>query len=52
MRYPAYLVKLLRIKARHELGEDHKTRGTIIQELRDKIEHWEPTPEDEGLTFS
>ena len=39
-------------KARCELGEDPKTRGTIIQELRDKIEHWEPSPEDEGLTFS
>ena len=39
-------------KARRELGEDPKTRGTIIQELRDKIEHWEPSPEDEGLTFS
>jgi len=39
-------------KARRELGEDPKTRGAIIQELRDKIEHWEPSPEDEGLTFS
>ena len=38
-------------KARRELGEDPETRAAIIQELRDKIEQWEPTPEEEGLTF-
>jgi len=39
-------------KAQWELGEDPKTRGAVIQELRDKIEQWEPSPEEEGLTFS
>ena len=38
-------------KARRELGEDRKTRGAIIQEFRDKLEHWEPSPEDEGLCY-
>ena len=38
-------------KARRELGEDPETRAAIIQEFRDKIEQWEPTPEEEGLTF-
>ena len=38
-------------KARRELGEDPETRAAIIQELRDKIEQWEPSPEEEGLTF-
>ena len=39
-------------KARRELGEDPKTKGAVIQELRDKIEQWEPSPEEEGLMFS
>jgi len=39
-------------KARRELGEDPKTRGAVIPELRDKIEQWEPSPEEDGLTFS
>lgn len=39
-------------KAQRELGENPETRGAIIQELRDKIEQWEPSPEEEGLTFS
>ena len=39
-------------KAQRELGEDPKTRAAVIQELQDKIEQWEPSPEEEGLTFS
>jgi len=40
-------------KARRELGDDPKTkRGAVIQELRDKIEQWEPSPEEEELMFS
>ena len=39
-------------KAQRELGENPETRGAIIQELRDKIEQWEPSPEEEGVTFS